>query len=69
VCVAPSRFFVHENLINRFVARFKEHAERITLGKGLAPTTTMGPLANTRRLEAMERFLAGAELERRLCYF
>lgn len=60
VCVSPNRFFVHESVINRFVARFKEHAECITLGDGLAPTTTMGPLANERRLYAMERFLADA---------
>lgn len=60
VCVAPNRFFVHESVIDRFVARFKEHAERITLGDGLASTTTMGPLANERRLHAMERFVADA---------
>lgn len=61
VCTAPSRFFVHEAVYNEFVDTFVAKAKEIAVGDGLAPKTQMGPLANARRLEAMDRFVADAE--------
>jgi succinate-semialdehyde dehydrogenase/glutarate-semialdehyde dehydrogenase len=60
VCTSPTRFYVHRSIHDRFVARFAELARTITVGNGLDPTTRMGPLANARRLEAMNRFLDDA---------
>lgn len=37
------------------------HARALRLGDGLDPATQMGPLANARRVEAMEAFVADAE--------
>jgi succinate-semialdehyde dehydrogenase/glutarate-semialdehyde dehydrogenase len=54
VCVSPTRFYVHEQIYNKFLARFTEYASSIKLGDGLDKDTTMGPLANSRRLDAME---------------
>jgi succinate-semialdehyde dehydrogenase/glutarate-semialdehyde dehydrogenase len=54
VCIAPSRFFVQDKIYNRYLARFTENAKGLKLGDGLADGTKMGPLANARRLDAME---------------
>jgi succinate-semialdehyde dehydrogenase/glutarate-semialdehyde dehydrogenase len=54
VCISPTRFYVQEPVYNRFLKRFTEFADAIKLGDGLEPGITMGPLANARRLDAME---------------
>jgi succinate-semialdehyde dehydrogenase/glutarate-semialdehyde dehydrogenase len=54
VCISPTRFYVQEPVYDRFVKRFTEYAKNIKLGDGLDKGTTMGPLANPRRLDAME---------------
>ncbi len=61
VCISPTRFYVQENNYDRFVKRFADYAKGIKLGDGLADGTTMGPLANPRRLDAMEGFVADAK--------
>lgn len=60
VCTSPSRFLVHESVIEEFTAEFVKAAESVTVGDGLEPGTTMGPLANERRLRAIERLAADA---------
>jgi succinate-semialdehyde dehydrogenase/glutarate-semialdehyde dehydrogenase len=54
VCISPTRFYVQEPVYDRFLKRFTEFANAIKLGDGLEPGVTMGPLANARRLDAME---------------
>ncbi len=54
VCIAPSRFFVQEKIYSRYVERFTENAKGMKLGDGLTDGVKMGPLANSRRLDAME---------------
>jgi succinate-semialdehyde dehydrogenase/glutarate-semialdehyde dehydrogenase len=61
VCISPTRFYVQEPVYNRFLARFTEYANSIKLGDGLEKESTMGPLANARRLDAMESFLQDAQ--------
>lgn len=60
VCIAPSRFFVHESLYPGFVRGMVAAAAALNLGEGLAEGTTMGPLANARRLAAMDAVVADA---------
>jgi succinate-semialdehyde dehydrogenase/glutarate-semialdehyde dehydrogenase len=60
VCVAPTRFLVQENVYSRFLAGFVKAAEAIKVGNGLDAEVTMGPLANGRRVEAMEALTADA---------
>jgi succinate-semialdehyde dehydrogenase/glutarate-semialdehyde dehydrogenase len=60
VCVAPTRFLIHERLHASFVDLFCQAVEAIRVGDGLEAATTMGPLANARRVDAMERLLANA---------
>ena len=61
VCISPTRFYVQEKNYNKFVERFVEYAKGLTLGDGLDKDTKMGPLANPRRLDAMESFVNDAK--------
>jgi succinate-semialdehyde dehydrogenase/glutarate-semialdehyde dehydrogenase len=61
VCVSPTRFYVQENSYNKFAARFTEKAKGLKLGDGLDKDTRMGPLANARRLDAMNNIIADCQ--------
>jgi succinate-semialdehyde dehydrogenase/glutarate-semialdehyde dehydrogenase len=61
VCVSPTRFFVHEAIYGEFSAAFAEKARAVKVGDGLDPSNQMGPLANHRRIETMEAFVADAQ--------
>ena len=65
VCISPTRFYVQENVYNKFLSRFTEYAKGLKLGDGLEKGVTMGPLANSRRLDAMDSFVADAKDARR----
>lgn len=60
VCIAPTRFLVQNEVYEPFVQRFVREAEALKLGNGLDPDTNMGPLANSRRIAAMEDFVTDA---------
>jgi succinate-semialdehyde dehydrogenase / glutarate-semialdehyde dehydrogenase len=53
VCIAPTRFLVHEKVREEFAHLMTEQARKLKVGDGLAEGTQMGPLANPRRLTAM----------------
>jgi succinate-semialdehyde dehydrogenase/glutarate-semialdehyde dehydrogenase len=59
-CIAPSRFYVHRSCYEAFVERFAAAARSLKVGNGLEEGAQMGPVANTRRLAAMERFTRDA---------
>ncbi len=60
VCVSPTRFLVQEKVYDQFVASFAGHAKALKVGDGLTEGTTMGPMANERRVPQMEAMLADA---------
>ena len=60
VCVSPTRFLVHESVYAQFVDGFVATASQIKVGDGLQKDTRMGPLANSRRVEAMQMFVDDA---------
>ncbi|MDS9469818.1 NAD-dependent succinate-semialdehyde dehydrogenase [Paracoccus sp. MBLB3053] len=60
VCVSPTRFLIHENVMDQFLDRFEAAANALKLGDGLDEGVTMGPLAHARRLSAMEEMVADA---------
>lgn len=60
VCVSPTRWFVHQSLYERFVATAAERASALALGDGCDRKSDLGPLANGRRLEAIEALVADA---------
>ena len=60
LCLCPTRFYVHDSVYDRFVARLGARTAALKVGDGADPTTDMGPLANPRRVEAMRSFCADA---------
>ncbi len=60
VCVAPTRFLIQEKVYDQFVETFVAAAQKLKVGDGLEAGTTMGPLANSRRITAMEGFITDA---------
>ena len=60
VCVSPTRFLVHENVMDQFLDRFQTAAAALKVGDGLEDGVTMGPLAHARRLSAMEEIVGDA---------
>jgi succinate-semialdehyde dehydrogenase / glutarate-semialdehyde dehydrogenase len=60
VCVSPTRFIVQDGVFDRFRDGFIERAKAIKVGNGLEAGIQMGPMANPRRPEAMERMFGDA---------
>jgi succinate-semialdehyde dehydrogenase / glutarate-semialdehyde dehydrogenase len=61
VCVSPTRFFVHEKVYDKFVGKFTDLMQGTKVGDGLDPASKMGPLANPRRITAMETMIHDAQ--------
>ena len=54
VCTSPTRFFVQESALEPFTRAFVEQVKRTVVGNGMDPATEMGPVANDRRLSALQ---------------
>ena len=55
VCISPTRYLVHNDVRQAFIDAFVGVAKAAKVGHGLETGTTLGPLANPRRLTAMQR--------------
>lgn len=60
VCASPTRFLVQDGVADRFTEGFVRAAQAVKVGNGLDETVTMGPLANERRIPAMEEMINDA---------
>jgi succinate-semialdehyde dehydrogenase / glutarate-semialdehyde dehydrogenase len=60
VCVSPTRFIVQANVFKRFTEGFAARASALRVGNGLDDGSQMGPMANPRRPDAMDRLIEGA---------
>jgi succinate-semialdehyde dehydrogenase/glutarate-semialdehyde dehydrogenase len=60
VCVSPTRFFVQESIYDAFARGFAERTAGVKVGNGLDSDTKMGPLANGRRLPAVQALVEDA---------
>jgi succinate-semialdehyde dehydrogenase/glutarate-semialdehyde dehydrogenase len=60
VCVSPTRFIVKEEVFARFRDGFSERAKGLRVGNGLDESSQMGPMANPRRPDAMDRLIGSA---------
>jgi len=68
VCVSPTRFLIERPAFDGFLDAFVEGARALKVGNGLEAGVDMGPLANERRIPALEALIAdavehGAELK------
>ncbi|HSI55443.1 MAG TPA: NAD-dependent succinate-semialdehyde dehydrogenase [Ramlibacter sp.] len=60
VCISPTRFLVHESIKKEFAEALVKYTQGLKVGAGDVEGTTMGPLANPRRLTAMAEFTQDA---------
>ena len=60
VCISPTRFLVHHSIADAFAEQFAAQAQALKVGDGLTAGTQMGPLANDRRLAAMQSIVQDA---------
>jgi succinate-semialdehyde dehydrogenase/glutarate-semialdehyde dehydrogenase len=61
VCASPTRFFVQEKTYEKFVSKFIDLAKAVKVGDGFDAASKMGPLANPRRVNAMETYVRDAQ--------
>jgi succinate-semialdehyde dehydrogenase/glutarate-semialdehyde dehydrogenase len=61
VCVSPTRFYVQESIYDAFIKGFAERTKRLKVGNGLDEGVKMGPLANTRRPDAVGALVEDAK--------
>lgn len=60
ICVAPTRFLVQDKLYDSFVDKFVAAAKAIKVGNGQDAASEVGPLANARRIPALEGMIQDA---------
>ena len=63
ICTAPTRFIVHQSVHDAFAEEMVAFARSLKLGSGLDARTTMGPMANGRRIDAMQRLVEDARIK------
>lgn len=60
VCAAPTRYYVQASVFERFHDAFVAGTRALAVGDGFGRDTQMGPLANSRRVEAIDGFVRDA---------
>ena len=60
VCTSPTRFFVHESIFEAYTETFVRRAAATVVGNGVEPGVEMGPLANDRRIGALDDLVKDA---------
>jgi len=60
-CISAQRLFVHESVVDDFVARFGAYAEAMVIGDPKDPATEIGPMISTGQVERILGWIADAE--------
>lgn len=60
VCTSPTRFYVQDDIFEKFTGVFAQESKKIAIGDGLDNAAQMGPLASERRVEAIEALVSDA---------
>lgn len=61
ICIAPTRFFLQEDIAEEFTKKLVAIAESHIVGDSQNPDTTMGPLAHDAQRTKLEELIADAE--------
>lgn len=59
-CVCSNRFLVHESVHDAFIEKLNQAMSGITLGNGMDPGVTQGPLINARAVEKIDGLVKDA---------
>lgn len=60
ICMSPTRFYVHASVYDAFAEAFVDTTRALKVGPGFDPASEIGPLANARRRDGVERMIADA---------
>lgn len=60
VCISPTRFLIQDGVYEAFTEAFLRHVAQIKVGNGEQEGTQMGPLANARRIPALQGLIEDA---------
>jgi len=60
VCIAPNRFYVQADILDRFLDKMKSEAQTLVVGDSQNPSATMGPLTLASGREKVERLIKDA---------
>lgn len=60
ICASPTRFYVQDGVYEQFVAAFCRAGAAIKMGDGQDPSSQLGPLANPRRVAAIQEYVDDA---------
>jgi succinate-semialdehyde dehydrogenase/glutarate-semialdehyde dehydrogenase len=60
VCIAPSRFYVHEKVSKKFTEATVEFARALKMGSGLEPGTEVGPMFEKKALASTQELVEDA---------
>ena len=63
VCIAPQRFFVHQDIYPAFVEEATRQVQALRLGNGLDPETQVGPLIHARHRQQVAAWVQRARQE------
>jgi succinate-semialdehyde dehydrogenase/glutarate-semialdehyde dehydrogenase len=61
ICASPSRFIIHRSVYEDFVSAFAKAAQALRVGDGFEAGVQMGPVANVRRLAAVDALVQDAK--------
>ena len=60
VCLAGTRFLVHENIVEKFVAAMRGYVEKLHVGDPREETTEVGPIIHPRQVDRVMGFIERA---------
>jgi succinate-semialdehyde dehydrogenase/glutarate-semialdehyde dehydrogenase len=60
VCTSPTRFFLQDSIFDAYADTFIRRAAATVVGNGMEPGVEMGPLANDRRIPALQALVDDA---------
>jgi len=66
-CCAGSRLFVHEDIYDKFIEKFKEHAAAIKVGDPLQAENTHGPLVDKLQFDRVMSFIEAGKKAGAVC--
>lgn len=63
VCASPTRFYIHESILDKTVKALVERSKALRVGDPLQQSTDLGPLTTSKRRDAIERLVDEAVSE------
>jgi acyl-CoA reductase-like NAD-dependent aldehyde dehydrogenase len=63
VCIAPQRFYIHNNIYQQFSELVKKHVAELKVGNGFESTINVGPMITRNQHQSVSELLTRAKTE------